>query len=610
MEFRLLGPLEVEGEDGVVPLGSGKQRALLAILLLQANERLARERLIDELWGEEPPASAAHSLEVYVSRLRKALLQGEAGAESLLATRGTGYVLQLDGQSSDLARFEGLVAESRGAEPERRAALLREALSVWRGPALADVELPGPARASAERLDELRLVALEERIEADLALGRERELVGELQALVAAHPLRERMRSQHMRALYRSGRQADALESYRDAQRALGDLGLEPSPELRALQRQILNHDPELRPTGAAVERAPGRPGRTRWVLVGLACLALAGAVAAILALTGGGGSEASVDVAAADNSVGLFDPASNRLVADIATGSLSTSEHGGSGPKIAVGLGYVWACNQGDRTLLRIDPAAKMVTRTIGLGEAPGAVAVGHGFVWVEPVSGRELVKLDSFGNVVQRIALRPPPKPFQSQSGPVSVASGPDAIWVVHGLASVAKIDPSSGRVLRDTVGFGGALPGQIVPTSTGVWTPSLAHGRLLRLDPKTAALVLETDSAGGGASSWTAVAVGAGGVWVADDQSGSGSEPSKVWRVDPTTNQVDGSVNVDSYPVGLVVRDGKVWVVCALAGTIDEIDPATFDMINRESLGGHPLGIANGPDGLWIAFGNLIP
>jgi DNA-binding SARP family transcriptional activator/DNA-binding beta-propeller fold protein YncE len=607
MEFRLLGPLEVEGEHGVVPLGSAKQRALLAILLLHANERVSRERLVDELWGDKPPASAAHSLEVYVSRLRKALLQ--AGTDGLLATQGTGYALQLDGQSSDLARFEGLLAESRGAEPERRAALLREALSLWRGPALADVELPGSARASAERLDELRLAALEERIEADLALGHERELVAELQTLLAADPLRERMRSQHMRALYGAGRQADALDSYRDAQRALAELGLEPSPELRAVQRQILNHDPALQPVGAHIDPAPRRRRRRVWALA-LAVVVLVGVAAGVLVLTGERGSGGASAVSAVDNSVGLFDPAHRRLVADSPTGTLSNALHGRSGPKIAVGLGYVWACNESDRTVLRIDPVTQQVTRTIGLGSAPGAVAVGHGFVWVEPESGTTLLKLDSFGNVVQRIPLKGPPKPFQLRSGPVSVASGPDAIWAVHGLASVAKIDPSSGRVLRDTSGFAGALPGEIVATRTGVWTPAVAEGRLLRLDPMTAGLVAETDQTGGATATWVAVAVGAGGVWIGDNQGGNGGVTNKVWRVDPTTNQVDGSVAVDSFPLGIVVRDGKLWVVCALSGTIDEIDPATFSVISRTRLGGHPLGIANGPDGLWIAFGDLIP
>jgi DNA-binding SARP family transcriptional activator/DNA-binding beta-propeller fold protein YncE len=607
MKFRLLGPLEVEGDHGVVSLGSGKQRALLSILLLRANESVSREGLIDGLWGDEPPASAGHSVEVYVSRLRKTLV--EAGGDAALTTRGSGYQLRVAPGESDASRFRQLLEEAHGAEPRRASTLLSEGLALWRGRALSDVHLEGAARASVDGLEELRLVALEERIEADLALGRHRQLVGELQPLVSDHPLRERLRSQQMRALYGSGRQAEALDSYGGAQQALSELGLEPAPELKRLQRQILNHDPGLGPPNAQSPVSPGRrrPRRRRLTVF---AIPLAAAVAAALAIGLTRDSHATpVRVVGTTNSVGLFDTKRRRLVADIPSGSLSTASHSGSGPCIAVGFGYVWACNAIDRTVLRVDPRTRSVTRTIGLGASPGALAVGHGFVWVEPVSGTELLKLDSDGNLIQRIALRPPPKPFRPTPGPVSVAAGRDAIWAVHGLASVAKIDPSSGRVLRDTIGFGGALVGEIVPTRTAVWAPAVSAGRVLRLDPETDTLVEETEPAGGGLASWTAVAAGAGGIWVADQQGGTGVV-SKVWLVDPTTDLVEGSVSVDSYPRGLVVRDGKVWVVCSLAGTIDEIDPATLSVISRRSLGGHPLDVANGPDGLWIAFGDLVP
>jgi DNA-binding SARP family transcriptional activator len=178
MEFRLLGPLELEGRNGVVPLGSGKQRALLAVLLLHANEPVSRERLIDELWGFEPPASAAHSLEVYVSRLRKNL--NGAGLEGVLASRGNGYLLRVEEERCDVGRFERLLEESRAADAKQARALLGEALALWRGPALADVDLPGSERSAIERLEELRVVALEERIERDLELDRHGAVVAEL----------------------------------------------------------------------------------------------------------------------------------------------------------------------------------------------------------------------------------------------------------------------------------------------------------------------------------------------------------------------------------------------------------------------------------------------
>src|SRR3954452_1039860 len=177
MEFRLLGPLEVRAGDGPLPLGGEKQRALLALLLLNANRVVSRERLIDELWGEDPPATAVTMVQVYVSRLRKVL---GAGA---LVTRDPGYVLEVGAEELDLSRFERLVAEARGAGPEEAARLYRAALELWGGPVLAEFDGEPFARVERRRLEELRIVALEERIDADLALGRHLDLVGELEAL-------------------------------------------------------------------------------------------------------------------------------------------------------------------------------------------------------------------------------------------------------------------------------------------------------------------------------------------------------------------------------------------------------------------------------------------
>jgi DNA-binding SARP family transcriptional activator len=235
MEFLLLGPLEVRDGDRVVALGGVKQRALLALLLLNANRVVPRDRLIDELWGEDPPKTALASVQVYVSRLRKLLLPG------VLVTRAPGYTLEVEPDALDLARFELLLAEARGARSEVAARLLREALGLWRGPPLAEFAEEPFARVEAGRLEELRLGALEERISAELELGRDLELVGELEALVPQHPHRERFRAQLMLALYRAGRQADALQAYRAARAALGELGLEPSVALRQLEQQILN---------------------------------------------------------------------------------------------------------------------------------------------------------------------------------------------------------------------------------------------------------------------------------------------------------------------------------------------------------------------------------
>ena len=255
MDFRLLGPLAAVQHDRLLALGGPKQRALLAVLLLHANDVVSTERLVDELWGESPPATVAKSIQVYVSRLRKELGPGR------LVTRAPGYVLQLDPSELDVACFERLVAEARRADSRTAAEKLREALALWRGSPLADLAYEAFAQPEIARLAELRLAALEERLEADLATGRHAELVGELDALIAEHPLRERLRHQQMRALYRSGRQAEALEAYRRARTLLVDeLGIEPGPELQRLERAILVQDASLdaEPQGGQPRSHPG----------------------------------------------------------------------------------------------------------------------------------------------------------------------------------------------------------------------------------------------------------------------------------------------------------------------------------------------------------------
>ncbi len=241
MDFKLLGPLAVTEHDSSLALGGIKQRTVLAVLLLHANQVVSADRLSDELWGEAPPPSAAKSVQVHVSRLRKVIGDGR------LVTRAPGYVLHVAPEELDLARFERLVADAGTVDPRAAADRLRDALTLWRGPALADLAYQPFAQAEVARLEEMRVAALEQRIDADLACGRHAELVGELEGLANEHPLRERLRCQLMLALYRSARQAEALDAYRDASRELTDgLGLEPGEELKQLEHAILTHDPAL----------------------------------------------------------------------------------------------------------------------------------------------------------------------------------------------------------------------------------------------------------------------------------------------------------------------------------------------------------------------------
>jgi DNA-binding SARP family transcriptional activator len=243
VEYRILGPLEVWHEGTPVQIRGSRQRALLALFLLHANEVVSSDRLIDQLWGPEPPEAGGTALRVRVSQLRKALGTGARD----LQTRAPGYVLQLTDDQVDLRRFERLVAEADRVDHEVASTKLREALALWRGPPLDEFAYEQFAQPAIARLEELRLVAVEKRVEVDLALGRHVDLVPELEALVEEQPLREAFRRQLMLALYRSGRQGEALELYRRTRQALVEgLGIEPAPALQELEQAILRQDPDL----------------------------------------------------------------------------------------------------------------------------------------------------------------------------------------------------------------------------------------------------------------------------------------------------------------------------------------------------------------------------
>jgi DNA-binding SARP family transcriptional activator/tetratricopeptide (TPR) repeat protein len=252
VDFRILGPLEVVRETGPIVLPRGRGRALLGMLVLRAGEVLAADRLIDELWGPTPPPTANKGLHNLISDLRRRLGSSPDASEvpAILATAGPGYVLQIDPHQVDAIRFRRLLAQASGAPAAERAAQLRTALALWRGPALVDFAYEPFAQTEIAVLEELRLTAMEDRIDADLALGRHAGLVGELEGLVAQHPFRERQRAQLMLALYRCGRQTEALEVYQSSRRALvEELGIEPGPALTRLQLAILGQDPSLEPS-------------------------------------------------------------------------------------------------------------------------------------------------------------------------------------------------------------------------------------------------------------------------------------------------------------------------------------------------------------------------
>jgi DNA-binding SARP family transcriptional activator len=263
MDYRILGPLEAFDGERALSLGGTRQRAVLALLLLHRNQAVGRDVIVDELWGESPPATAAKVLQNCISALRKEL----PGGGEALRTVGAAYALEVAPGELDRDRFEHAFAKGRAAlaagENEQAAEQLRAALALWRGPPLSDFAYERFAQEEIVRLDELHLEAVEDRIDADIACGHADELVAELEALVARHPVRERLRRQLMLALYRSGRQAEALAAYRDARRTLLDeLGIEPTRALQELEKAILAQDPALEGATRTQPAAPAAPGR------------------------------------------------------------------------------------------------------------------------------------------------------------------------------------------------------------------------------------------------------------------------------------------------------------------------------------------------------------
>ncbi|MGH3137141.1 MAG: BTAD domain-containing putative transcriptional regulator [Gaiellaceae bacterium] len=311
LEFRILGALEVSDETGPIALGGQRQRALLAALLLEAGRVVPTERLVDQLWGEGAPKTATTSLQNSVSRLRKEL------GPDVLETRAPGYVLRVSPEQVDARRFETQLHDARGVGAEKRREILERALSLWRGPALAEFTFEQFAQAEIRRLEELRLVAFEERIEADLELGHQGDVVSELESLVRDHPLRETFRRQQMLALYRAGRQAEALEAYQDARaRFVEELGIEPGPELRQLQAEILRQEAGL--------AAPGAPASAADEEGEIVKALLAGRIVPVLGLDGAG------DLAA--HLASAFDVPRDRPV-DLARVSQYVATMQGSGP-------------------------------------------------------------------------------------------------------------------------------------------------------------------------------------------------------------------------------------------------------------------------------------
>jgi DNA-binding beta-propeller fold protein YncE/DNA-binding SARP family transcriptional activator len=496
------------------------------------------------LWPEAPPASAQQSLESYVSRLRSALRDAGAGPEAL-ASMPRGYRLARDGNRFDHELFIALSDRAGTALAEGDADgasdLATQALALWRGPALAGIAEERALRADAATLEDRRLTVIETRAEADLAAGRHAQVIAELSADASRHPTRERLQELQMMALYRAGRQTEALEVYRDCRKRLSDeLGLEPGPKLRELQARILNHDPSLAARqdigNATVEPTVTRrrAGR-RALLLGLGLVVAVAATAGII-------REAQNDRApAVDGRLRL--PAIAELA--IPTGRpRSTAALGAIPSDIVAGGGAEWATSYDEGTLTRIDPSTAAVVQTITVGDGASGVAIDAGEAWVAESLTDRLARVSiATDQVVQRIPVG---------QDPVGVGAGAGAIWVANAAAgTVTRIDPSTGAVLGTTQV--GSSPVAVAVGDGAVWVALQGSDAVVQLDARTGQFV-RTISVGSGP---TAIAIGSSGVWVANELD------STVSLIDPSSDTVVLTLPVTGSPTALAAVGADVWI-----------------------------------------------
>jgi peptide/nickel transport system substrate-binding protein len=552
MQFGLLGPLEVTVDGEAVPLGGHRQRAVLAVLLVNANQRVSISRLIDEAWSGRPPAGATQSLQSYVSRLRGLLGDGAA-----IVTKPDGYLLSVDPSCIDVERFRLLVVQGHRSvmnrEFGRGGVALREALSLWRGEPLADLDGEEFVREPAAEWSELRLMGLGDRIESEIEVGLAATVIGELEVLVARYPHREHFRELLMRALYLADRQADALAVYRDARETMvGRLGIEPSQRLRDLERAILIHDPSVIPSGAPVVRtpvsatdggletppAPTRPTPTpNWWLStrGLAVLAtafLAGA-ALTVALAGQFGSSETARWSAGDQ-VGLLS----------ATGDLSQS-HGVSGAPSAIlqtPSGVLWSASQLDGLVSRVDKTGH--TLSVSVGGSPSAIVAAAGLIWVADSSSGDLIRLSGTPpRVLGRV---------HACNAPTGLAVSGHLIWVTCALdGTLLPFDAMTGRALRPI--DVGATPTVVCASAGAVWVTLESTDEVAAYDPRLRSVVAIGVGQGPFAMTCSDTAV-----WVANRLDHTMS------RISTVTDTVTATVSLPAAPIAVAAAaNGGVWV-----------------------------------------------
>jgi DNA-binding SARP family transcriptional activator/streptogramin lyase len=588
--FLILGPFEVHLNDEALALGGRQQRALLAALTLRANELVSSERLIDELWPEDPPDTADHLVHVYVSRLRKVL--GDEG-RSILVTRPPGYQLLIERGQLDLHRFEDLIASAATAADDERATdaigQLREALALWRGPALADLASESFARADAERLNELRMSATEDLMGSELAAGGD-DLVAELKSLVAQHPLRERLRSFLMVALYRQGRQAEALDVYERTRAVLAEeLGIDPSQELQDMHHRVLSQDSTLLPTppkrssedGAeavdeplqATQRHSGEGRRLRAAVAIVASISLL-AIGLVVVTR-----PSTAPIRSAGRSViALIDGTTNAYMTQIAFGGLASA--------IAADGEDLWVADDGAGTVTRIHTTTQASDGPVSSVVDPVAITAGDGRAWViDPFAGR-ITALGASGQIDTGFTWR--------SSAPVDGVYVQGALWVVDSACEcVFRLDAATGKVEEKiTLPFTGAGPMRIDAGPGAIWILNGIARSLVRISPWNGRAVGDPISL---AYQPTDLAVSKDAVWVSMEGN------DLVEKLSPAGASLS-DVPVAGGPSTIVADSTGAWVLTSRGGRIVRLTGTTATPV---SLAMRPNALAQGGAGAWVSL-----
>jgi YVTN family beta-propeller protein len=635
IEFRLLGPLEVAADGRLLPIGSGRPRALLAALLLDANRVVPRPRLIDALWGDHPPERAANALQVYVSQLRKVI------GRDRIETRPSGYLIHVDEGELDLGRFLRLVEDARESSSADSARGLREALQLWRGPPFADLgDLPF-VEAERRRLDELRLSALERRVEADIELGLHADVVAELESLVHEHPLRERVRGQLMLALYRSGRQAEALEVYRSGRRIMiEELGLEPGETLRRLERAILAQDESL---AAPQASTPPRVAARAAVPTGTVTLLitdierstrlvneLGSAYGTLLEqhrsllraeLERHGGLEIERQ---ADAFLYAFRRARDAVSGGVALQRAGAAAVWPQGATVKVRIGIHTgepALAAGGYHGLEVVRAARISAAAHGgqiLVSGAARELVGDALPEVSFVDlgAHELRGVEQPQRIFQAVApgLRESFPPLRSvDAARVLATEGREDELAAAAQAAVGA-EERRVRVFRRSrlaaligaVLVAGAAAGMGLALTSGSPATRVAANSVAVLDPLTGRLVGDVPVG----QRPVAIAADESAVWVAN------ADDETVSRIDPHTRKVVATIGVGADVSDVAVGFGAVWVADGNDGTVTRIDPKSngpagvLSVGRRNSLEPNPVfSIAAGLGSVWITRGNAV-